>query len=94
MLRMQKWNDGVDWIVWSVFRRILYYGTEPNQVIVLEDICERGYYTLPATLDFKSATKAAAKLARFHAASYHLYYDVSRTHTIVQLIQMIDEKHR
>lgn len=59
-----------------LYVRLLYYSSEPNQVIVLEDICEKGYYTLPHTLDVSKATKAVEKLARFHAASYYLYHDV------------------
>lgn len=57
--------------------RLMYYCSEPNQVIVLEDISEKGYFTLPHTLDLNKAIKAATKLARFHAASYYLYHDVS-----------------
>jgi hypothetical protein len=52
--------------------RLLYSAKEPVNVLVFEDMTMHGYGVSSGTLNFESTKFVAAKLAKFHATSFHM----------------------
>jgi Ecdysteroid kinase-like family len=52
--------------------RLIYSGTTPTHVIVLEDLTERGYIVKPSPLNLEETKMIISKLAKWHATSYYM----------------------
>ncbi|XP_058447894.1 uncharacterized protein LOC131428187 [Malaya genurostris] len=57
--------------------KLMYASTEPQPVIVLEDVTPRKFEVYKHLLNLDNSKTVAAKLAKFHAASYCLIKDVT-----------------
>ncbi|GAB0088788.1 uncharacterized protein DMENIID0001_032520 [Sergentomyia squamirostris] len=53
---------------------LIYYGTDP-EIIMFEDIAPQGYVMRHMGMNFENTKKVILKLAKFHALSFHMYYD-------------------
>ncbi|XP_058817297.1 uncharacterized protein LOC131680600 [Topomyia yanbarensis] len=57
--------------------KLMFASAEPQPVIVLEDVTPRKFETYKHLLNLENSKVIAAKLAKFHAASYCLNKDVT-----------------
>lgn len=57
--------------------KLLYASTEPQPVMILEDATHNHYELYKSSMTFENAEVVTEKLAKFHAASYCLFKDVS-----------------
>lgn len=57
--------------------RLIYQSRDPVDVIILEDITQFGYETLDQHLTFEETKIVISRMAKFHAASLFMEYDVS-----------------
>lgn len=56
--------------------RLVYSAKEPLSVLVFEDMTMHGYGLSSGTLDLDGTKFVAAKLAKFHATSFYMGFDV------------------
>lgn len=57
--------------------RLIYASTEPQPVMILEDVTHNHYELYKSSMNFDDAKVVTEKLARFHAASFCLLKDIS-----------------
>lgn len=61
-----------------MLRRVIYYSSEPDPIIVLEDLTVQQSFAVPLSpLNLDSTISVIFKLAKWHAASIFLAKNVS-----------------